>query len=126
MDNNDEKLHRRLDFLPCYPSKSLLLSNVPQSILSHQQLADRQSGVFPTAFQLIERKEQSISIIPSFMKYLHRNLIVEWSQQWNIDASIIDYNFTRLDEITTQFQIQPYHLHEWPLALEIFLQIDGQ
>ena len=130
---DDDAFRRRLSFLPSFPSSTLLLSNVPTSQLSNRQLICRQSSVFPLPFKLIERRERSVAAIPSFMKFLHRNLMLEWSEQWKIDASIIDHNLTRLDEITVEllrhddrYGYRSFHLHEWPLALEIFLQIDGQ
>ena len=101
-------------------------------MLSPNQLQCRQSDAFQAQFKLIERKEKHLAIIPSFMKYLYCNLILHLSRLWKVDECIIHYNLTRLDEITTQVihcrkdHRQTYHLHEWSIALEIFLQIDGK
>ena len=151
----------RLSLLPCFPSKMndeekiLLLPNVAgksllitmnrsiscvklvlETMLSTSQLEYRKHGAFTCQFEYIENRK---SRIPSFMKFIYRNLIVNMSEKLKVDESIIDFNLTRLDEVTIQSVLHrmkqtnsndqlnfAYHLHEWPIALEIFLQIDGK
>ena len=75
------------------------------------------------------------------MNFLHQNLIVDTSEKYKVDPSIIDYNLTILDECITVLvnkrdvefpnEEQPahhrtfFHVQEWQLALEFFLQFDG-
>ena len=103
--------------------------------LSSAQLRRRQAGTFQRQFNYVGKKDRTN--IPSFMKFIYRNFILSLSQRLKVDESIIDFNLTRLDEITAQTIRQrtdhsesgfgrTYHMHEWPVALEIFLQIDGK
>ena len=153
----------RLSLLPCFPSqimtstemnqeeKTLLLSNIPGkylflvininnvrcfsvTMLSTSQLECRKHGAFKCQFEYIENKK---SDIPSFMKFIYKNFIFNMSKKLKVDESIIDFNLTRLDEVTIESVLNSnnihhnfnfaYHMHsEWPIALEIFLQIDGK
>ncbi len=110
-------------------------------MLSASQLEYRKQGAFTRQFEYIENKN---SHIPSFMKFIYKNFIFNISKKLKVDESIIDFNLTRLDEITIQSLLlncttnkknsnniyhnlnQAYRMHEWPIALEIFLQIDGK
>jgi hypothetical protein len=92
------------------------------SKLSTTQFERRQSGAFPRQFEYIENKTLRV---PSFMKFIYRNFLLELSEKLKIDQSILDFNLIRLKEVTRQCDPNmAYHMHEWPMALEIFLQID--
>ena len=74
------------------------------------------------------------------MTFLHRNMILNASEKYQVDPSIIDYNLTILDECVTVLVNKRYeefpseeqppnhrtfaHVAEWQLALECFLQFD--
>ncbi len=100
-------------------------------MLSTSQLECRKPGAFLCQFEYIENKK---SHIPSFMKFIYKNFIFNMSKKLKVDESIIDFNLTRLDEVTIKSVLNSshlklnfaYHMHEWPMALEIFLQIDGR
>ncbi len=100
-------------------------------MLSSSQLECRKPGAFSCQFEYIENKK---SHIPSFMKFIYKNFIFDMSKKLKVDESIIDFNLTRLDEVTIKSVLNSSHLklnfayrmHEWPMALEIFLQIDGR
>ncbi len=104
------------------------------SKLSTTQFERRQSGAFPRQFEYIENKTLRV---PSFMKFIYRNFLLELSEKLKIDQSILDFDLIRLKEMTRQCVLHrhashpadanpnmAYHMHEWPMALEIFLQID--
>jgi hypothetical protein len=104
------------------------------TMLSASQLEYRKRGAFKCQFEYIENKN---SHIPSFMKFVYKNFIVNMSKKLKVDESIIDFNLTRLDEVTIQSVLlncntnqknlnHAYRMQEWPIALEIFLQIDGK
>lgn len=100
-------------------------------MLSSSELKNRQRRTFPLQFEYIENKNNPI---PSFMKFIYINFIRNMSKKLKVDQSIIDFNLTRLEHVTIQSILRyhsnqnfnhGYHIHEWPIALEIFLQIDG-
>ena len=107
--------------------------------LSDNQLKRRQPGAYKCPFQFIENHKNRMS---SFMIFLYRNLVVVMSEKLKVDPSIIDYNLTRLDECVStvvnkrvrEFPSEkqyPYHraffrVEEWQIALEFFLQFDGE
>lgn len=106
-------------------------------MLSVAQRRCRQSGRYAAQFRLTEKTDPKLANMASFMKFLHRNLIVHPSRTWQVDECLIDYNLTRLHE-TTAHVLQrwvhatveqyrtAYFMHEWTMALEIFMQIDGE
>lgn len=104
-------------------------------MLSRSQRLLRRIDTFPRPFQYVENKNRHV---PSFFKFLYRNFIYNLSQKLKVNESILDFNLIRLSEVTKQIaldhnsdQTRPmlnmaFHMHEWPIALEIFLQIDGK
>lgn len=72
------------------------------------------------------------------MTFLYRNLIADMSGKYQVDPSIVDYNLTILDECVTILVNKRhaeeslshhrtfFHVEEWQLALEFFLQFDGE
>lgn len=99
----------------------------------------RQQGQHPLPFEY-----HILGQIPSFMNFVYRYLYQQLSERLHIDEGLIDFNLTRLDEtlvtmITHQNQqywtdeqqkcksdrFHPFDAYQWALALEIFLQVDG-
>ena len=102
------------------------------TLLSASQRALRHIDTFPHQFEYVEHENVHV---PSFFKFIYRNFIRDLSRKLKVSESILDFNLVRLNEITQQIALTPkmahstlnaaYHMHEWPIALEIFLQIDG-
>lgn len=82
----------------------------------------------------------------SFIGSIYRQLLLDLSMKWNISVPILDYNLARLYQCTKKClaQLQQQHrqehlqlqaslsstatfsIEELALALEFYLQIDGQ
>lgn len=141
----------RLSLLPAYPSlhqqgvvvyrdrDHLLLANIPRHRLTLQQQQMRLRNLFPLSFSLIDERS-SYNRLPSFLLNLHEQLYTDLCKRLQVDKSIIDYNYERLfkciqmmtyERQQRRFQLsassyQEYlPLHEYPIALEFYLQIDG-
>lgn len=135
---NSISSQRRADLLPAYPLASsshhtaqtlLLLSNV---INVDREKCEQESfcgghGVCPFEF----KQHRYVEPIDSFMVDLFRELFMETSRRWRIHYSLIDYNLSRLRkcmDIYTKHMGEPAiaSMHELPVALEFFLQLDGR
>lgn len=142
----------RLSLLPAFPSlhqhgvvvyrdrDHLLLANIPRHRLTLEQRQLRVRGIFPLSFSLIDERS-SHNRLPSFLLNLHEQLYADLCKRLHVDKCIIDYNYERLlkciymmthERIQRRFQssssssYQEYlPLHEYPMALEFYLQIDG-
>lgn len=142
----------RLSLLPAFPSlhqggvvvyrdrDHLLLANIPRHRLTSQQRQQRVRGIFPLSFSLMDERS-SYNLLPSFLLKLDEQLYADLCQRLHVDKCILDYNYERLfkciymmtnERIQRRFQLssssyQEYlPLHEYPMALEFYLQIDGQ
>jgi hypothetical protein len=125
---------RRLALLPSYPLGGkdmrpalLLLANVPNVDRNHLEEQSFRGAVCP--FSL--REHWFDETINSFMVQLYKEIFVEPSRRWNIDDYIIDYNLSRLRTCMVKYTEQTGRpamssLDELPMALEFYLQIDGQ
>lgn len=109
--------------------------------LSSGQIQRRQQGHYQRKF--IYEEKHNHRRIPSYMKFIYQNLLVNLSERLKVDETILDFNYLRLQHLIHQclrygqtsseiytnsikYQTKAFHMHEWPIALEIFLQIDGQ
>ena len=117
-----------------------MLCQILGAKLSPSQLERRHSGAFKHQFEYTENKNIHI---PSFMKFIHKNFIVNLSKKLKVDESIIDFNLIRLNDVTIRSILnrtghqhnqenihnnfnEAYPMDELPMALEIFLQMDGK
>ena len=108
-------------------------------MLSSKQLQCRQPNKYPLPFDYQLQGHR-----PSFMNFIFQYLYQSLSERFHLDKSIIDFNFTRLDEAMTIMTIQhdqqywteeqqktkeerhlSFDFSQLALALEIFLQTDG-
>ena len=123
--------------MPAYPLGQadrnhvlLLLPNVLQHV--HRERRENElfcSGHGICPFEL--QQPRFMEAIDSFMVDLYQKLFVGPSQLWKINISLIDYNLTRLRRCMDLYTKQTNKpalasMDELPLALEFFLQIDGE
>lgn len=113
------------------------------SLLGHrltpEQRRMRQRGIFPLPFTLIDDRQQD-QHLPSFLLAFDELLYGDLSRRLQIDKSILDYNYERMNKCLTimrnerlQHRFLPspashyeyLPLQEYPIALEFYLQIDG-
>lgn len=137
----------RLSLLPAFPSlhqqgvvvyrnrEHLLLANIPRHRLTAEQRCRRQQNMYPLVYSLIDERSDD-NLYPSFLLNLDKQLFADLYCRLQVDKSILDYNYERLlkclsmmshERIQRGFQSTPDYLplHEYPMALEFFLQIDG-
>ena len=128
---------RRATILPAYPLARnnthhrvlLLLSNVATL---YREQSEKQSFCGGNGFCPFEFKQHRyVEPIDSFMLDLYRELFIEPSRQWKIHYSLIDYNLSRLRKCMQLYTNQTKDpavasFNELPMALEFFLQIDGE
>lgn len=127
---------RRHQLLPAYPFARndtrpalLLLANVAN--IDRDEL-EKQSfcgghGICPFEF----RQYGCVDPIDSFLIDFYQNLYLEPSRRWKIHLSLIDYNLTRLRRCMNKYTKQTTEptlllFDECLIALEFFLQIDGE
>lgn len=130
----------RLALLPAYPahrfearSARLLLANVNTVDRDYMELLaysgdDNPGDLDFCPFQMIIDAKHEF--LPSFMIDFYRKLYRDTKRRWKIPYSLIDYNLTRLQKcmdahIKQSGEAALGFLHELPLALEFYLQIDG-
>lgn len=140
----------RLSILPMFPSASsndtkndannttlnLLLTNVAPIELSRSELIHRQPGQYPCIFTMTDPKSFNTS---SLMYNYYQNYFLSISDRLNVDISVLDHNYARLQaflELFRQRRAQMLHankrledtfyLHdcELPQLLEFYLQMD--
>ena len=109
------------------------------TILAHQlsdiELARRYSGAFQTTFDIVNDHPAISSFLREKFQFFYGDLL----ERLKVDLSILDYNYTRLNrymkmftyEQILVFNLRPHEIpliaeKEYPLALEFFLQFDGQ
>ena len=127
---------RRADILPAYPLAKadsnrviLLLANVMNV---NRDTRENESfcgghGICPFEF----REHHFMDSVESFMIDLYRDLFVGPSRLWKINASLIDYNLSRLRRCMHMYTTQTNEsalasFDELSIALEFYLQIDGK
>ena len=125
---------RRSELLPGYPLAKGDMRMLP--LLCNVANLDRNAyekqsfcggnGVCPFEF----RQYRYVDPIDSFMLEFYRDLFHVPSRRWRIDRSLIDYNLHRLRKCMNLYVEQTKEpaiasLNELPLALEFYLQIDG-
>jgi hypothetical protein len=126
---------RRLELLPSYPLGGkdkgrrtlLLLANVPNVDRDDMEEKSFRGALCP--FTL--KQHQFDDTIDSFFIQLYREMFDEPNRRWNLDKSIIDYNLSRLRTCMNKYTEQTgkpaiLSLNELPMALEFYLQFDGQ
>lgn len=101
-------------------SKPLLHVNSPFKQLKQTEPRLKQKNDQSKLFFYEENQQRSH--IPSFLRFIYRYFYLEPSEHWQISQRILDSNYLRLYEVKQQ----RFRLQEWPLALEIYLQIDGK
>lgn len=126
--------------LPAYPAHKfdtrpplLLLANVHtvdrnlMEVLSYSgENSDGNLQYYPFQFSIGSDHE----FLSSFMINFYRKLFLDTSRRWKIPLSMIDYNLTRLHNCMDKYGRQTDEaaigfIDELPLALEFYLQIDG-
>lgn len=111
------------------------------------QLARRAPNAYTASFDLVEKNRDVIDHSrDSFMISMHQQLLVDLSKKWHISIPLLDYNLARLrrcaklcleqlQQRARQEQLQllarlpvtaTFSVEELPLALEFYLQMDGQ
>lgn len=97
------------------------------SLLSVEQRHGRAANSFSPSFVLSRGRalEEDERRNESFMSDLYHRFYADLQQRWHIDLPIIDYNLARLKKLAEQHQFR-FTVDDFPLALEFFLQMDGQ
>jgi hypothetical protein len=135
-----EQNRGRLSILPIIPERAtdgrfhLLLANVPGLLLSEEELARRQ----PHRFQFPHLVTSNTQSYPSDLAIYYQRHYLDLMQRLQMDAAILDCNYIRLryclrlfaDQRIRCLHVPPFDVqlpeNEQPLAMEFFLQIDGQ
>lgn len=114
----------------------LLLSNIPDHHLSNQERQLRRTGKYPCPFSLTDSHADMNS---SFLLHQYHTYYVPILSRFQMDLSILDYNYLRLKKFIELCQLAyhralptsrstelNFHVHdyEFPQLLEFFLQID--
>ena len=110
-------------------------------------MARRPLNAYTSVFELIENNVEMIdNQNDSFLISIYRQLLVDLSSRWNIGIPILDFNLARLRQCAKkcllqlqqqqrqeQLQLQitipttaTFAIEELPLALEFYLQMDGE
>ncbi|CAF5136234.1 unnamed protein product [Rotaria sp. Silwood1] len=102
--------------------------------LTSTELSYRRSGAFKPACTIAN----SHSNMPSFLREKYNMYFGDLLERLKVDLSILDYNYTRLNKFIRMlayeqiraFNLQPNSIpqleeKEYPVALEFFLQFDG-
>ena len=137
----------RLLLLPAYPTfdrfgpidrEHLLLTNVPYHELTEAQRSRREKQFFHQPFSVVNQSFD-MNVRPFFVD-MYQDLYVDLAQRFHVNDAILDYNYQRLRQclnIMIQEQIrygllakdargiEELPMAEYALALEFFLQIDG-
>lgn len=133
---------RRLSILPTYPmplygmNVNLLLANIPNGLLSAEQLIHRQPGKYICPFT-INNHDPTMT---SFILNQYHKFFVPILQNFKLDLSILDHNYARLQQVIEMIRkarlraLPSNKLNEDPLGnlfdnelpqlLEFYLQID--
>jgi hypothetical protein len=133
--------HRRLSILPWYPTNDHqhegypLLTNRSPRRLSEKELARRRVNQFEPAFLAIDQNPT----MPSFLREKYRLFYSDLVERLKVDVSILDFNYTRLNQyirLLMYEQMRVFNLpleqveligeKEYPLALEFYLQFDSR
>ena len=141
-------LLNRLLLLPAYPTfdrfgpvnqDHLLLANVPGRELTREQQRRRSHREFHQPFTLIDQSAD-VSVRPFFV-YIHQQLYEDLNRRCYLDNAILDYNYERLRQclntmiqerirygLTSETTVgnEQLRIDEYALAMEFYLQIDGQ
>ena len=101
--------------------------------MSTNQVQCRQEGAYDRPFQY-----KILGNNPSFLNFIYRYVYQHLGERLHIDEAIIDYNLTRLDEAMVTIAIKndlqqksteerdiAFDISQLAIALEIFLQTDG-
>jgi hypothetical protein len=110
-------------------------------LLTHEQRQQRKHHTFHQPFVLVDqRRKYDNMMVPSFFAKKYKEFFDDLSQRLNVDVAILDYNYERLfrcinmmrkERIQHRFQSQTLEeteqlpIHEYSIALEFYLQIDG-
>lgn len=109
--------------------------------LSEQERSRRRSLKFRPPFHVIGTPPTSLlanTNIPSFFWPIYSELFADVSEHLHVDMAIIDYNYARLTrcldvwskERIIRFKKADHEVtlnqHEYPIALEFYLQVDGK
>ena len=102
--------------------------------LTQTELARRSSDAFQQAFSVVD----SNATIPSFLREKYQFFYDDLLSRLKVDFAILDYNYTRLNKFIKLWSYERVHVfnlrpdqisamqdHEYPLALEFFLQFDS-
>ena len=131
----------RLSILPTYPPKNnnnqqpLLLANIPNNQLSEQERVRRRSGKYKSSFSIVDPD----AFTRSFMVQQYKTYYGSILERFNVDLSILDYNYLRLKKFIQLCQLAYIRMlpssrsaefdfnineNEFPQLLEFYLQID--
>ena len=131
---------RRRSLLPAYPRHKhdsrpalLLLANVNtidrdfMEVLSYS--GDNDHGNLEHCPFKMEI-QSNYEFLPSFLIDFYQKLYLDANRRWKLKLSLIDYNLTRLHKCMDKYSKQvgeaaTASIDELPLALEFYLQIDG-
>lgn len=148
----------RLTILPMYPinesdvhdkhsddddvdeqPRRLLLANLPDNQLSNEERKQRRPGKYKCQFSISESTNDHTGAALSFMAQQYRTYFSLILPRFNMDLSILDFNYLRLKKFIQLCQLSyirflppnrstdlDFHLqeNEYPQLLEFFLQID--
>ena len=102
--------------------------------LTETELARRSSSVCKPVFDIMD----SNPLIPSFLREKYQFFYDDLLSRLKVDFAILDYNYTRLNKFIKLWSYERVHVfnlrpdqisamqdHEYPLALEFFLQFDS-
>jgi hypothetical protein len=102
--------------------------------LTQTEAVRRYANAFKPAFDIMNHD----SMIPSFLREKYLMFFGDLIERLKVDMTILDYNYTRLnkymkvliEERIQLFSLRPHEIQqideqEYPLALEFFLQFDG-
>ena len=100
------------------------------SLLSFEQGHCREVNNFSPSFVLsrcrsLDDDDEQRHSSESFMSELYHRFYSNLQRRWHIDLPIIDYNLARLKKLAEQHQFR-FTFDDFPLALEFYLQMDGQ
>lgn len=130
---------QRLSILPLFPDNDLLLANVSQHQLSIEQRTRRQYNHYQANFTFNPRILHQQSFLKQKFQFFFESIL----EKLQVDACILDFNYTRLENILRLFADVRHrifnHPHrcsgttipswqlkeiEYPMLMEFFLQID--
>ena len=100
--------------------------------LTETQYARLRPHAFAESFKVeMATPEENAAGQDSFLRHYYEQLYLKPSQQLIVDIPIIDYNLMRLRKCVAEIAAQRAHqptmltLDELPLALEFYMQMDG-